>query len=93
VTIAPSRRATLCAVTSFRISYVGPPSFAVRAATLLAEADGIELTSSEPPAHRDDDSVLLALTVEATQQAVDKALNDIAALLPPEATMRLDGAG
>jgi hypothetical protein len=90
VTSPGSRRATLCAVTSFRISYVGPRSFAVRAATLLAEADGIELTASEPPANRDDDSVLLSLSVEATQQAVDDALRDIAALLPPGAAMRVD---
>jgi hypothetical protein len=90
VTSTRSRRATLCAVTSFRISYLGPRSFAVRAATLLAEADGIELTASEPPAHRDDDSVLLALTVEATEHAVDDALRDIAAVLPPEAEMRVD---
>ena len=75
---------------SFRISYEGPPSFAVRAATLLAEADGVELTSSEPPDHRDGDSVMLALTVEATEEAVDGALSAIAAHLPPDATMRID---
>jgi hypothetical protein len=90
VTSTRSLRATLCGVTSFRISYVGPRSFAVRAATLLAEADGIELTASDPPALRDDDSVLLALSVEASHQAVDEALRDIAALLPPEAVMRVD---
>jgi hypothetical protein len=77
-------------VTSFRISYEGPRSFAVRAATLLAEADGIELTSSEPPARRDDDGVMLALTVEATAQDVEDALGAIAAQLPPGATMLLD---
>jgi hypothetical protein len=77
-------------VTSFRISYEGPRSFAVRAATLLAEAEGVELTSSEPPARRDGDSVVLALTVEATAQAVDDALSAIAPQLPSGATMLLD---
>ncbi len=77
-------------MTSFRISYEGPRSFAVRAATLLAEADGIELTSSEPPARRDGDSVMLALTVEATTQAIDDALRALASQLPPDATMRLE---
>ena len=77
-------------MTSFRISYEGPRSFAVRAATLLAEADGIELTSSEPPARRDDDAVMLALTVEATAEDVEDALGAIAAQLPPGATMLLD---
>ncbi|MDQ1424929.1 MAG: hypothetical protein QOD72_2427 [Acidimicrobiaceae bacterium] len=77
-------------MTSFRISYEGPRSFAVRAATLLAEADGIELTSSEPPAHLDDDSVRLALTVHATAPAIADALSAIAAHLPRHATMRID---
>jgi hypothetical protein len=77
-------------VTSFRISYEGPRSFAIRAATLLADADGVELTSSEPPARLDDESVLLALTVKATEKAVADALTAIAAQLPPDATMRID---
>ena len=77
-------------MTSFRISYEGPRSFAVRAATLLAEADGVELTSSEPPAQLDGDSVVLALTVEATAEAVGDALNGIARHLPRRATMRID---
>lgn len=77
-------------MTSFRISYEGPRSFAVRAATLLAEADGIELTSSEPPARLDDDSVMLALSVEASAEDVEDALSAIAAQLPRGATMHLD---
>jgi hypothetical protein len=77
-------------VTSFRISYEGPRSFAIRAATLLADADGVELTSSEPPARLDDESVHLALTVKATEKAVDDALTAIAAQMPPDATMRID---
>ena len=77
-------------MTSFRISYEGPRSFAVRAATLLAEAAGIELTSSEPPARRDEDSVMLALTVEATAEDVEDALSTIVTQLPRGATMRLD---
>jgi hypothetical protein len=76
-------------VTAFRITYEGPPSFALPAATLLAEADGVELTSSEPPSRRDD-TVMLALTVEATAQAVADALKAIADQLPRDATMRVD---
>jgi hypothetical protein len=77
-------------VTAFRITYEGPPAFALQAATLLAEADGVELTSSEPPARRDDDSVVLALTVEATRPAIGDALKAIADQLPRHATMRID---
>jgi hypothetical protein len=77
-------------VTSFRISYEGPRSFAVRAATLLAEAHGVELTSSEPPAQIQGDSVMLALIVEATAEDVGDALSAIARRLPRHATMRID---
>jgi hypothetical protein len=77
-------------VTAFRITYDGPQSFALEAARLLAEADGVELTASDPPSRRDDDSVVLALTVEATEEAVDGALDAIAKQLPRRATIRAD---
>jgi hypothetical protein len=85
-------------VTAHRIQYEGPASFAVRAATLLADADGVELVSSQPPERRGDgDAVALALTVEAAREEVERAVDEVRAMLPPEATLELaepdDGEG
>ena len=81
------------AVTAYLIKYEGPPSLAVETATMLADADGVELTSSEPPERRDGqgDTVVLALTVEGTSDAVLDAVSFLRTRLPSGA--RLDIAG
>jgi hypothetical protein len=56
-------------VPRYRISYTGPSTEAVRAATLIADADGIELTASKPPQRRGD-AVVLELTVDGTTDDV-----------------------
>jgi len=79
-------------VTSHQVTYQGPSSFAVRAATLLADADGVELTSATPPEHPNgsDATVLLALLVEGTTGAVAVAVNSVRVAMPPEATVTVD---
>jgi hypothetical protein len=77
-----------------QITYEGPPSLAVRAATMLADADGVELVSSQPPERRDKgaDKVVLAFTVEGTAKAVMAAVRLVRESLPPTATMTIEPA-
>jgi hypothetical protein len=53
------------AVTVYRIRFEGPAALAVRVATGLADADGVELTSSEQPSILDESTVELDVAVEA----------------------------
>ena len=80
------------AVTPHRITYEGPASLAIPTATQLADADGIELKSAGRPEPGDGlaDTVLLALTVEGSPEAVSSALGAIGAGLPPGARITLD---
>jgi hypothetical protein len=76
-------------VTAFHITYEGPASLAMTAAAALADADGVELTSSEPPQRSDaGDGVVLALTVEGTSDAVLDAIAQVRDQLGPEARIR-----
>ena len=77
-----------------RIKYEGPSSLAVRAATMLADADGVELVSSEPPERRESgaDKVVLAFTAEGTAKAVMAAVKLVGDSLPPTATMTIEQA-
>jgi hypothetical protein len=80
-------------VTAFVVKYEGPSSMAVQAATMLAEADGVELTSSQPPERRggEADTVVLALTVEGTSDAVLDAVALLRGRLPEGARMEIAG--
>jgi hypothetical protein len=80
-------------VSAYLIKYEGPTSFAVQAATMLAEADGVELRGSEPPQRRSDppDTVVLALTVEGDADAVLDAVADMRVRLPPDASLEIAG--
>lgn len=76
-------------MTSHEVTYRGPSSFAVRAAALIADAAGVELTSAtradEPDAT--EDSVVLVLTVEGTDDAVAAGLAAVRAELPEGASV------
>ncbi len=68
---------------SFRVTYEGPSPLAVRAAALLADADGVELTASQPPQRQPgSETVVLALTVDGDEAAVRAAVRQVAASLP-----------
>jgi hypothetical protein len=79
-------------VTIHRITYQGPPSLAVPTATMLADAEGVELTSAQEPQHPDGlaDTVRLALTVEGTPEAVAAAVSLIRDGLPAGATVEVE---
>lgn len=83
------------AVTTHRITYEGPSSLAVPTATMLADAVGVDLRSSEPPASKDGpwDKVVLVLTVEGTPDAVDSAVGNLRASLPAGASITVGPPG
>lgn len=76
-------------MTTHEVTYEGPASFAVRAAAIIADADGIELTSAtrEQDPHGTDETVALVLTLEATDEAVAAAVAAVRAELPGGATI------
>ena len=74
-------------MTTHQVTYRGPSTFAVRAAALLADAPGVELTSATRTDDPSDDSVALALTIEGTDEAVAAAVDAVRAELPAGATL------
>jgi hypothetical protein len=81
--------ATLAAVTVYRITFEGPAALALRVATALADADGVELTSSEPPSVVDVDTVTLGLAVEGEPASVTDAVTSIRDALPAGASIEV----
>ena len=61
---------------------MGPPALAVRVATALADADGVDLISSEPPSNRDENTVQLDLAVQGAPDAVAAAVESIRSGMP-----------
>ena len=76
-------------MTTCRIIYEGPVSLAVPTATTLADAPGVELTSSQmgDRTEQGGDRVQLALVVEGAEEAITAALVATQERLPPGATM------
>jgi len=74
-------------MTTYRITFEGPASLALGVATTLAEADGVELRSSEPPSPTAGGSVILDVTVEGASIAVGGAVDRIRDGLPPGSTI------
>jgi hypothetical protein len=79
----------LAVTTTHRIRFEGPSAVALRVARELAVADGIDLTSSEPPAPLDDVRYALEVTVRGARDAVARALDDIRRDLPAGASITL----
>jgi hypothetical protein len=78
------------AVTHFRIRFEGPAALAVSVATALADADGVELTSSEQPSILDKNTVELNVSVEGKRGAVTAAVSGIRDGLPAGASIDFD---
>lgn len=76
-------------MSTHRIVYEGPASLAVQTATRLADADGVELTSSSAPEMQDSGDVVLPLTVEGTTDAVVAAVARLGEELPAGATITI----
>lgn len=76
-------------MTTHQVKYEGPAALAVRVATLLADAHGIDLKSAEKQEDpgRSVGTVLLALTVEGTTEEVAAAVGAIRDGLPAGASI------
>jgi hypothetical protein len=76
-------------VTSYRIRYEGPVALALRVATELAEADGVDLSSSVEPRPLATGAVCLAVTVDGTPDDVLDAVGTVRAWLPDGALIEI----
>lgn len=85
------RRATLGPVTNHRLRLEGPPSLALDVATSLADADGVELVSSEQPRALDGSRVALHVTVDGEFDAVADAVASIRGRMPAGASIEITG--
>ena len=74
-------------VTTHQIRFEGPMGVAISVATALADADGVELTSSKSPTPLGDDRFALELVVEGTRPDVAAAIVVIDDGLPAGATI------
>jgi hypothetical protein len=76
-----------------RITYRGPASLAVPTATQLADAEGVDLTASEPPQRMgaDGQDVVLVVTLDGLAETVQAAVARVGAALPAGATLTVDG--
>lgn len=74
-------------VSSHRITFEGPADLAIGVATALAEADGVELTSSDPITKVDDRTVRLGVTLDGSLDAIAAAVAALRADLPSGATI------
>ncbi len=79
-------------MTIHQVKYEGPSSLAVRVATLLADAEGIDLTSAEKQQDPHGPAqTVLALTVEGTTEDVAAAVGLIRDGLPAGADITIEG--
>ena len=59
----------------------------VRVATAVADADGVELLSSEPPSRVDSGTVVLEMAVEGDDDSVSRAVAMLRDDLPVDASI------
>jgi hypothetical protein len=81
----------LPAVPTYRVRYEGPRQLAIGVARQLADAPGVDLTSSAPPGNTAD-GVHLELIVEGTADDVLDAVGAARSGLPDGARLQLDAA-
>ena len=79
-------------VTVYRIRFTGPPNHAMRMATALADADGVDLVSSSPPVVIDADTVQLDLSADGTHDDIADAISTIGDELPDGASIEVIGS-
>ena len=74
-------------MTVYRIVFEGPAAIALRIATELADAEGVELISSDSPSIVDGDTVKLGVAVEGALAAVTDAVASIRDGMPAGASI------
>jgi hypothetical protein len=85
------RRATLVGVDEHRVRFEGPATLALRVATTLADADGVDLISSDQPLNLGDGTVALNVMVAGELDAVVDAVAGIRREMPPRASIEITG--
>ena len=78
-------------MTSYHVRVEGPTAVTLSVATALADADGVELASSDQPVTRNESMVALDVTVEGTFDAVADAVASIRDSLPTGASIEITG--
>ena len=78
-------------VTTYRVRLEGPPVVTLRAVTALADADGVELVSSEQPHPVDDGTVAFHVTVDGAFDDVADAVGSIRSGLTSGASVEIAG--
>ena len=74
-------------VTTYRIRFEGPPDLALRVATTIADADGVDLVASEAPTARASGLVALHVAVDGLPDDVIAAVGAVRGWLPVGATI------
>jgi hypothetical protein len=77
-------------VDQHRVRFVGPTALALRVATTLADADGVELISSDQPVTLGHGTVALNVMVEAELDAVVEAVAGIRREMPAQAFIEIN---
>lgn len=73
-----------------RIRFEGAADTALSVAVAIADAGGVDLTSSEPPAALADGKVRLDLSVRGSSESIAAALSEIGPRLPVDSSIELD---
>jgi hypothetical protein len=76
-------------VTQYCVRFEGPASLALRVMTALADAEGVELVSSDQPAALDDATVALNVAVEGSFDEVADAVATIRGEIPSGASLEI----
>ncbi len=72
-----------------RIRFEGPAALVVGVATALADADGVDLVSSEPPSLLDDGRVGLDVALDGAPEAIAAAVTGLRGRLPEGASVEV----
>ena len=78
-------------VPNYRVRFEGPATLTLGVATELADADGVELISSEQPVVLDGGVVALDVTVEGAFDEVADAVASIRVGMPSGASIEITG--
>ena len=73
-----------------RIRFEGASADALTVATLIADADGVDLTSSEPPSTIADGRVRLDMSVRGRAESITAAVDDLRRNIPVDSSIELD---
>jgi hypothetical protein len=77
-------------VNEHRIRFEGASADALTVATAIADADGVDLTSSAPPTTLAGGKVRLDVRVRGSTESIAAALDEIGLSIPIDSSIELD---